>query len=151
MHQKRDSLVVRVLKPDDFPSMRPKHLSLASNAFRIGKEMSFACLKYQSMSLKKALRLPQMRHSPTHEPINDDNCQHDTDPFASVSGTVPILLQYSLAVNLALGSQCALVHAMTPSAAVIGSVAEFVDHHASENVSLLRGVSLTYPGRKNEG
>ena len=103
------------------------------------------------MSLENALCLPQMCHSPSHKPIYNDNCQHDTDPFARVSGTVPILLQYSLAVNLALGSQCALVHAMTPSAAVVGSVAEFVDHHASENVSLLKGVSLTYPGRKNEG
>ena len=83
-----------------------------------------------------------MCHSPTHKSINNDNCQHDTDPFASVAGTVPILLQYSLAVNLALGSQCALVHAMTPFAAVIGSVAEFVDHHASEDVSLLRGGQL---------
>ncbi len=131
--------------------MHPKYLSLASKAFGNGKEMSLACLKYQSMSLKKALRLAQMCHSPTHKPINNDNRQHDTDPFASVSGTVSILLQYSLAVNLALGSQYALVHAMTPSAAVIGSVTEFVDHHASENVSLLKGVSLTYPRRKQEG
>lgn len=78
-----------------------------------------------------------MCHSPTHDPITKDCCQQDTDPFASVSNTVPILFQYSLAINLALESQFALVHTMTLLTAVIRSVAKFVDHYGSENVSLL--------------
>ena len=86
---------------------------------------------------KKLLRLPQMRHGPSHEPIDDNDRQHDTDPFARVAGTVPILLQYGFPVDFALRGQCALVEAVTPSVAVIGSLTEFVDHHASENVGLL--------------
>ena len=81
-----------------------------------------------------------MRHSPPHDPINEDDGQHDTGPFARVSSPVPILLQYSLAINLALSRQCTLVHTVASFAAVILSVAEFVDHHASKDVRLLRGV-----------
>ena len=84
-----------------------------------------------------------MCHSPPHEPIDNNNRQHDTDPFARVASTVSILLQYSLPINFALRSQCALVETVTPLAAVIRSLTEFIDHHASENVRLLREVRFS--------
>lgn len=92
-----------------------------------------------------------MCYSPAHESVNNNDCQHDTNPFAGVSSTIPILLQHSLPINFTLGSQCALVHTVTPFAAVIGSMTEFVDHHTSENVSLLRGVRPSLLGVKGTG
>ena len=94
-------------------------------------------------SLQSALRLPQMCHSPPHEPIDNNNRQHDTNPFARVASTVAILLQYSLPIDLALRSQCALIETVTSLAAVIRSLTEFIDHHASENVRLLREVRIS--------
>ena len=102
----------------------------------------------QSFTLETALCLPQMCHSPPHEPVDTYDRQHDTNPFASVSGTVPILLQYGLAVNLALGSQCALIHTLAPFAAVVNPVSELIDHHASENVRLLGWVSVSLSRRR---
>ena len=89
-----------------------------------------------------------MCHSPSHEPIDDDYCQHDTNPFACVASTISILLQYSLAVNLALRSQCALVETVTSSIAVVRSLTEFIDHHASENVRLLGEVRIFLLGHE---
>ena len=83
-----------------------------------------------------------MCHRPPHEPIDDNDRQHDTDPFARVASTVAILLQYSLTINLTLRSQCALVETVTPFIAVIRPLTEFVDHHASEHVRLLREVRI---------
>lgn len=111
---------------------------------------SILTFKTKLTSLKYALRLPQMCYSPPHEPVNNNDCQHDTNPFAGVSSPVPILLQYSLPIDFALGRQSALVHTLTPFAAVIGSITEFVDHHTSENVSLLRDVRSSLLGGRKE-
>ena len=93
-----------------------------------------------------------MCHGPSHEPIDNNNRQHDTDPFARVASTVSILRQYSLPINFALRRQCALVETVTPFVAVIRSLTEFIDHHASENVRLLREVrSFSLLGYQRDG
>lgn len=85
----------------------------------------------------------QPGNSPSQNPISNQNRQHDPHPFSLISDAVAVQRQDGFAVDLAVGCEAGLVHTLASGAAIVSAVAEFVYHHATEDVGLLLGRSLS--------
>lgn len=125
MHEMNYSIILTSLEPFSFP-------------------------KQPSSRLTNAYSTPsQPGNSPSQNPISKQNRQHDSHPFSLVSDAVAVQRQYGFAVDLALGCESGLVHTLASGAAIVSAVAEFVYHHATEDVGLLsgRGLSIVRMGK----
>lgn len=98
-------------------------------------------LSSRDIQCVEALGLLKPSHGPAKDPVHQNDRQHYANPLALIPILVSILRQYTFPINLALRRKLSLVHALAAAAAVVGAIAELVDHHAAEDVALLLEVS----------
>jgi len=96
-------------------------------------------------SLESVLVPPQVEDEPAEESVTGDDADHDAHPLACRADRVAVVLENGVAVDQALALVRGVVHARAfvewPACrrgrAGEVAVAEFVDHHALEDIGLV--------------
>lgn len=80
--------------------------------------------------------LTQTQRNPPKQSIHGNDPDQDPNPFPRPASSIAVSVQHGRPANLALRSQVRRVHALTPRAARVRPLREFIDHHSLENVRL---------------